>query len=96
MLNLHLWRSASTINNTTAATASANRPGTLAQVKSGQHATITGFDTLSQQCRMHLQAYGLLPGRKVFVMAQRPVTIVLIEQTELAFENGIAQQIFVE
>jgi Fe2+ transport system protein FeoA len=70
--------------------------GTLAQALSGQEVTITGFGNLSPAHRQHLQAYGLLPGRTVVVLAQNPVTIVLVEQTELAFEGTIAQQVMVE
>lgn len=68
---------------------------TLAQAGSGQQVTITGFGNLSPAHQQHLQAYGLLPGRTVRVLAQRPVTIVLVEQTELAFEGEIAHQVLV-
>jgi Fe2+ transport system protein FeoA len=57
---------------------------------------ITGFGQLSAAQRQHLQAYGLLAGRSVQVLAQKPVTIVLVEQTELAFETEIAAQVQVE
>ncbi len=70
-------------------------PRTLAQAHDGQQVTITGFGKLSAAHRQHLQAYGLLPGRTIRVLAQRPVTIVLVEQTELAFETEIAQEVFV-
>ena len=69
---------------------------TLSQVKSGKIVKILGFSKLSPAQRQHLQAYGLLPGRYIQVLAQRPVTIVLVEQTELAFETEIASQILTE
>lgn len=68
----------------------------LAQTPTGQHVTVTGFEQLSPQYRQHLEAYGLLPGRSLQVLAQRPLTIVLIEQTELAFEAEIARKVLVK
>lgn len=69
---------------------------TLAQAQPGKPVTISGFDKLAPSHRQHLQAYGLLPGRTVQVLAQRPVTIVLVEQTELAFETEIAKQVLID
>lgn len=93
MLNLHFWRNPPPIN--VAIQSKPNQPANLSQANSGQEVIITGFGELSAASRQHLQAYGLLPGRKVRVLAQRPVTIVLIEQTELAFETEIAAQVLV-
>ncbi len=73
-----------------------NNTHTLAQAVSGQQVTITGFGNLAPAYRQHLQAYGLHPGRMVVVLAQQPVTIVLVEQTELAFEGEIARQVLIE
>jgi Fe2+ transport system protein FeoA len=89
MLNLLFWRSAQPINV-------AEHIHTLAQVRTGEKVTITGFGRLSPAHKQHLQAYGLLPGRTVRVLAQKPVTIVLIEHTELAFESEISAQVLVE
>jgi Fe2+ transport system protein FeoA len=68
---------------------------TLAGVKPGREVSVTGYSGLSGGQRQHLQAYGLLPGRRVRVIAQRPVTIVQVEETELAFEGGIAAGVLV-
>ncbi len=68
----------------------------LAQAAAGQQVTITGFEQLPPQYRQHLEAYGLLPGRNLQVLAQRPLTIVLVEQTELAFETEIARKVLVK
>lgn len=94
MLQLPFLRTAPRINIPTQA--APTRPRTLAQVASGKVAQIAGFDKLSATHKQHLQAYGLLPGRTVQVLAQNPVTIILIEQTELAFESEIAGQVLVE
>ena len=95
MLNLNFLRTTATnafrINSKNNA-----RPRTLAQAQAGKLVTISGFEKLSLTQQQHLQAYGLLPGRTVRVLAQSPVTIVLIEQTELAFESTIAKQVTVE
>jgi Fe2+ transport system protein FeoA len=94
MLNIHFWRNTHPISVT-----SGSKPGStglLSQALSGQQVTITGLAGLPAEQRKHLQAYGLLPGRSVRVLAQRPVTIILVEQTELAFETEIAQKILVE
>lgn len=69
---------------------------TLAQAATGKQVTIRGFGQISPAHKQHLQAYGLLPGRKVQILAQRPVTIVLVEQTELAFETVIANNVLIE
>ena len=93
MLNLNFLR---TTVNATQTNSKAPRPRNLAQAQAGKLVTISGFEELSLTHRQHLQAYGLLPGRTVKVLAQSPVTIVLVEQTELAFESAIARQVIVE
>lgn len=93
MLNLHLLRNTSLTNP---ALGVVDQPKPLSQARSGQEVKIIGFGDLSPANRQHLQAYGLMPGRSVRVLAQRPVTIVLVEQTELAFEAEIAAQVLVE
>ena len=105
MLNLLFWR-ATTINpmpktlpiTGQAADPSAADPsvGDLSKVQAGKQVKVKGFGKLESSQRQHLQAYGLLPGRIVQVLAQRPVTVILIEQTELAFETEIARQVFIE
>ena len=68
---------------------------TLADVQPGREVQITGYGELNSSQRQHLQAYGLLPGRRVRALSQHPVTIVQVEQTELAFERGIAARVLV-
>ena len=69
---------------------------TLRQSPVGKPAVITGYGKLPPTIRQHLQAYGLLPGRAIRVLAQQPLTIILIEQTEIALEGCVAQQIWTE
>lgn len=68
---------------------------TLAGVEPGREVSVLGYTESSGGQRRHLQAYGLLPGRRVKVLAQHPVTIVLIEQTELAVEAAVAACVLV-
>ena len=68
---------------------------TLADVPPGREVQITGYGELNSSQRQHLQAYGLLPGRRVKVLSQNPVTIVQVEQTELAFERNVAARVLV-
>ncbi len=65
----------------------------LFDVPTGKEIKIVSMDQLSNSQRLHLQAYGLLPGRSIRVLAQSPVTIIQIEETELAFEHEIARKI---
>lgn len=96
MLNLNFFRNSSQINPAPVNAKITPRPRTLAQSPSGAMVTISGFGKLSSAHCQHLQAYGLLPGRTIQVLAQSPVTIVLVEQTELAFETEIARQVNIE
>lgn len=68
---------------------------TLDRVPSGALARVLGFAALGPDQDRHLQAYGLLPGRQVRVLARRPLVIVQVEQTELALEIDVAQAVFV-
>ena len=67
---------------------------TLADVPPGDSWRVVGFSSgLSADRRAYLQAYGLVPGHWVRVIQHSPVTVVLIEHTELALEEGVARQI---
>lgn len=70
-----------------------NHKRSLNQAAENELVQIKSLDDLPVAERQHLQAYGILAGRTVRVLAQKPVTIVQIEQTELAFENEIARMI---
>jgi Fe2+ transport system protein FeoA len=70
---------------------------TLADIPVGGQARVVSF---SQQIpgkqRVHLQAYGLVPGRLVMIAQHSPVTVVQIEQMELALETDLAGLVLVE
>ncbi len=69
---------------------------TLRQVSPGKRVRVAGFSPrLSTERRAHLQAYGVIPGHWVQVTQHSPVTVVRIEQTEIALESGLASEILV-
>ena len=69
---------------------------TLAETAPGCQAVIQGYGPLPEAQQRYLRAYGLLPGRSVTVLSQHPVTIIQIEQTELALEWQVSRAILVE
>ncbi len=68
---------------------------TLADAPPGSQVVLQGYGPLPEAQQRYLQAYGLLPGRSLTVLAQHPVTIIQVEQTELAFEWQISRAILV-
>ena len=70
---------------------------TLTDASPGTPLHITGFsDDLPSRLQEHLQAYGLVAGRKVRVLQHSPVTVVQVELLELAMETELAQTVHVE
>jgi Fe2+ transport system protein FeoA len=70
---------------------------TLAEVPLGYIVKVVGFSpALSPDRRAHLQAYGLVPGYQVLVTQHSPVTVVRVENTELALEDDLAGKIQVQ
>jgi len=68
----------------------------LAVLLPGSAATVDTLDDAidAAQCEQ-LIAYGLAPARPVRVMQQRPMTIVMIDEVELALESSVARHIWV-
>ena len=48
------------------------------------------------QHNIRLQAYGVVPGNYLRIRQHRPVTVVQVDHTELAFESDLANAIFME
>jgi Fe2+ transport system protein FeoA len=82
-------------NKTAVVTPGVSGKGTLDQVRPGTQVIVLDFGHIDPVQKDHLQAYGLTPGRQMLVLQQRPVTVVQIEYTELAFEKVIAEGVFV-
>ena len=53
-------------------------------------------DEIEAHQREQLTAYGLASGRPMRVLQQRPMTVILAEEVELALEHGVARHIWVE
>ncbi len=69
----------------------------LAAVLPGGGARVSGYSIhLKSERLSQLQAYGLVPGAWVTVIQHSPVTIIRVDQTELAMEWGIACQVLVK
>lgn len=64
---------------------------TLAGARPGHEVAIVGFAGGAGDLHERLLAYGLIPGRTLRVLAQKPLTVVQIEHTELALERELAQ-----
>ncbi|MBK5232880.1 MAG: ferrous iron transport protein A [Thermoleophilia bacterium] len=67
----------------------------LDEVPVGTLARVVKLDDSISAWRERLQAYGLVPGRRLEVVQHAPVTVVRVERTDLAFESRIAGGILV-
>jgi Fe2+ transport system protein FeoA len=69
----------------------------LAEVPAGSKAKVIGFSAdFPPDRRSYLQAYGLVPNYWVQVLGHSPVTIVRLDNIELALENELARGIKVQ
>jgi Fe2+ transport system protein FeoA len=67
---------------------------TLSDVPPGYRAKVVGFgEKISPARRAHLQAFGLVKDDWVQVVQHSPVTVIQVDQTELALENTLANEI---
>lgn len=46
--------------------------------------------------KAQLQAYGVIPGYALRLQQQKPVIVIQVDHTELAFDYDLAKEIFVE
>jgi Fe2+ transport system protein FeoA len=66
----------------------------LVDIPPGCRARVVGFLVgLSDERKAHLQSYGLTPGTWVRVVQHSPVTVIQVEQLELALEGDLARQV---
>ncbi|MFO7541200.1 MAG: FeoA family protein [Thiobacillus sp.] len=62
----------------------------------GARARIEDLDeAIESTQREQLVAYGLAPNRPLLVLQQRPMTIVMIDEVELALEASVARHVWV-
>lgn len=52
-------------------------------------------DAIDATQREQIIAYGLAPGRVLTVLQQRPMTLVMVDEVELALEDAIARHVWV-
>jgi Fe2+ transport system protein FeoA len=63
----------------------------------GVQARVEDIDeAVSATQREQLVAYGLAPNRPLVVLQQRPMTIVMIDEVELALECSVARHVWVK
>ena len=69
---------------------------TLADVPPGSQVELVGFsDNFPADRKAYLQSYGLVLNHQVQVVQQKPITIIRLDNIELALENGLAEGIMV-
>jgi Fe2+ transport system protein FeoA len=62
----------------------------------GMKAKIIGLGDLPKGRQDQLLAYGVSPGRILMVKQQNPLTVVMVDHTEIALERVLAKEILVE
>lgn len=68
----------------------------LTELSPGSYARMVDFaPAISVEYKAYLQAYGVIPGQPLWIRQHKPVTVVQVEHTELAFEAGLAEAILV-
>ena len=69
----------------------------LAFIPPGTEVRLAGLgDDIDPLQREQLTAYGLACGRPMRVLQQRPMTVILADEVELALEHVVARHIWVE
>lgn len=69
----------------------------LAIIASGSEVSLAEFDAaLDPLQREQLLAYGLTLGCRLRILQQRPMTLILADEIELALEHGVARHLWVE
>ena len=67
------------------------------QIPPGEQAELVGFsDDFPEDRKAYLQAFGLVLKHKIQVVQHSPVTIIRLDNIELALENDLAHGIRVQ
>lgn len=76
---------------------SRNAPGLpLAFIPPGTEVRLAAFgDEIDPLQREQLTAYGLAHDRPLKVLQQKPLTVILADEVELALEHGVARFVWV-
>ncbi|GAB1368765.1 hypothetical protein MASR1M42_13150 [Azonexus hydrophilus] len=68
----------------------------LAFIPPGEEVRLAGLgDEIDALQREQLTAYGLAENRPLRVLQQKPMTVILAEEVELALEHSVARHIWV-
>ncbi|MCK6411002.1 MAG: ferrous iron transport protein A [Azonexus sp.] len=69
----------------------------LAFVPTGQQVKLAELgDEIDPVQREQLTAYGLALGQPLKVLQQRPMTVILADEVELALEHSVARHVWVD
>ncbi|MBU1365818.1 MAG: ferrous iron transport protein A [Gammaproteobacteria bacterium] len=69
----------------------------LAFIPPGSEVRLAGLgEEIDPLQREQLTAYGLAIGRSIRLLQQRPMTVILADEVELALEHAVARHIWVE
>lgn len=69
----------------------------LTELPPGTHARMVSFAPgIPGDRKAQLQAYGVIPGNSLWIRQQKPVTVIQVDHTELAFESELAESIYLE
>lgn len=68
----------------------------LAFLLPGAHAQVDALDdAIESSQREQIIAYGLAPGRPLTVLQQHPMTLVMVDEVELALEDKLSRHVWV-
>ena len=68
----------------------------LAFITPGSEVRLAGLgEEIDALQREQLTAYGLAEGRPLRVLQQKPMTVILADEVELALENSVARHVWV-
>jgi Fe2+ transport system protein FeoA len=68
----------------------------LAFITPGSEVRLAGLgEEIDGLQREQLTAYGLAEGRPLRVLQQKPMTVILADEVELALENSVARHVWV-
>lgn len=68
----------------------------LAFIPNGEEVLFSDFDdNVETFQKEQLNAYGIVPNSKLKILQQKPMTVILTDETEIALEYDIARHIWV-
>lgn len=68
----------------------------LTNLPAGRDARLAEVGAVDTAQREQLAAYGLVAGCRLTVLQQKPMTMILAEELELALEPAVAREVWVE